>query len=269
MIPRPFLDGLAATRTLDRTSAVLIAVICRLYGDQENSGSETPSTSVPLSSLVKLTGRDIRSVQKATTILYRAGVLFDVDVQPGRAKVLGLKPGPKEPTPTTGHGRQNGQGYGAKTGRGTVPKRAGVPTPDSAHTHKRSLKNLLEETSSERTLAAGDVEVARSSNGHGPAVQTVALHDLDRHDRVHKALVYQVDDCRYFKGQARQRWLAVVGQLAIDATAREDLSESTIGRRARDFFVNEHWVNLGNDKQVRYFRQVMLKAIQKRRSVAQ
>lgn len=266
IIPRPFLDGLAATRALGRSSQVLVALICKMYGDQENAGSETPTATVTLASLVKMTGRGTREVQKSITILYRAGVLIDVDAQPGRAKVLRLNPGPNEPTPETGQGRQSGRGSGAKSGVGPVPNRARVPTPEMGHTHKEQRRDLLKEPF-ERTLDVADVDRAHSSNGHGSTQAVAEAIDIGRLTRI-RALMYVVlYDCPHFRGKAGDRWQSHVEQLIPDL-ARTELREVTVGQRARKYFAREYWCHLGDSKQASQLRRHMLQPVQKRKKAA-
>ncbi len=248
IIPRPFLDGLAATRALGRSTQVLVALLCHLYGDQANSGSETPEATVTLSSLVQSTGRSIREVQKAVEILLRAGVLIVVDASPGRARVLTLKPGPKEATPETGQGGQKGPGSGARSGQGPVPDRARVPTPDLGHTHKEQRKNLLKEPL-EGTLDFAEVEVAHL-NGHVEHV------DDGRRERIKELLVEAIREYGRRTPGAEQRWVAYAHQLS-EELARSILSERLIRLRARGFFTVPMWSNRGDSAQSAQLRAHM------------
>jgi hypothetical protein len=159
IIPRPFLDALAATMTLGRSTQVTIALLCKLYGDQANAGSETPEGTVTVSALVKLTGRGSREVEKAVAILRGAGVLVDVDAQPGRATVRRINPRPKWAPPEVGGGGVKVGGGSGQIGRGFRPDRAGVPPPRSGGPTYKEQKNLLKEPS-KRTLDFAEVEGA-------------------------------------------------------------------------------------------------------------
>jgi hypothetical protein len=65
--------------------------------------------------------------------------------------------------------------------------------------------------------------------------------------------------CQYFRGKARERWEFHVPDLIVELVSRNDLSESTIRRRAREFFCNAYWVSLGDSSQARHLREYMLK----------
>jgi hypothetical protein len=266
IVPRPFLDGLAGTRTLGRSTQVLVALICKMYGDQENAGSETPAATVTLSSLVKMTGRGVREVQKSLTILYRAGVLVDVDAKPGRAKVLRLNPGPKEPTPETGQGRQKGHGSGAESGVGPVPNRAWVPTPKMGHTHKEQEKTSLKEPLS-RTVDVANVDRMHSTNGHGQVMVSETI-EVARPNAIRMVLVSAITNSAFCRRAVKDRWLLLAKELSHDLIDRDDLSESTIRRRAAEFFATEFWCNTCDSHQVTHLRRHMLKPVPKRKSAS-
>jgi len=261
IVPRPFLDGLAGTRTLGRSTQVLVALICKMYGDQENAGSETPAATVTLSSLVKMTGRGRREVQKSIAILYQAGVLTDVEARPGRPKVLSLNPRPKGATPEVGAGAKRGAGPRPKSGAGAGPNRARVPVPESgAPTYKEQRRDLLEETSLQATVDVTDADRVRSSNGHGPALISETI-DIQRPTRVRMILTAAVASCSSCRRPVKDRWLAHVKDLSHDLAARDDLSESTIRRRVTEFFATQFWCHLGDSAQAKHLRDHVLKPV--------
>jgi hypothetical protein len=102
------------------------------------------------------------------------------------------------------------------------------------------------------------------SNGHN----AVQFGDVGRQLRVRQILEGAVDACMFFEGSAEERWYAHIKQLALDLAARVDLSESTIGMRAKKFFDTQYWVHEGDSKQADYLRSHMLKAVPKKRRAA-
>jgi hypothetical protein len=256
IIPRPFLDGLAATSSLGRSTQVFAALLCKMYGVTENSGSETPEATVTLDSLVQMTGRSKREVQKAVEILAQAEVLTVVDAPAGRARVLGLHPGPKWATPEVGHARSGHPGHPSRPESGTPlgPNRAPVGVPDSS-TH---IEETVEETFLKKpirgTVEFAELDGAVSSNGD---VKHVEKGDDGRRERLRELLVNAVKQHGRRTPAAEQRWLAYVDKLSAEL-AREDVTERQVKIRAKTWFGVSMWSDLGDSQQAKEMRIRML-----------
>lgn len=264
-IPRQFLEDLAATRTLDRSTTVLIALLLKLYGEDDNSGSSSPTGTASLSWLSTKTGRHIREVRHAMTALAAAGVVVTIEAPAGREKILRLEGGSKRPRGETPHGSETPHTPGRNAAH-PVSKRRRVEGGETPHT-LNEVKNVLQGTFLQRTVDVTDIDRARLSNGNGH-VQLRDTLDLERATRIRWCLEDNVETCQHFRGIAHERWMHHVQQLSGELAGRADLSESTIGRRARRFFVVEAWSDLGDSKQARHLWQHMLQKVSKHKKAA-
>jgi hypothetical protein len=259
-IPRSLLEDLAATRTLDRSTTVLLALLFKLYGENDNSGTFTPRGTASLSWLSAKTGRHIREVRHAMAVLAAAGVVDTVEAPAGREKVLALRGGPKQPRGKTPHGSETPHTSGQNAAR-SMSKRRRVARGETPHPINEG-RNVLSGTSLQSTVDVANVDLMRSSNGHGNG-QVSETIDSQRPTRVRWILTTAVAKCM-LRRAARDQWLAHVKELSVELTARTDLSESTIGRRARDFFIVQSWCNRGDSEQAARLRGHMLKPVKKK-----
>ncbi len=92
-----------------------------------------------------------------------------------------------------------------------------------------------------------------------------AMHDAGRAQRIEEILDGTVSSCRFLTPKAKDRWRGFITQIVVGLAARNEISESLVRRRARDFFLMRECVRLGDSSQARHLREHMLKAVPKSR----
>jgi hypothetical protein len=118
-------------------------------------------------------------------------------------------------------------------------------------------------THSGSPLSGAAAEVARFSNGQGKFHVTTT--DVDPHARIYGMLTEALDAGKLLrKSDAVQRWVRHIDQLTPELAARTDISESTLRRRAREFFQTAEWIRRGDSQEADWFRRHMLKPVKTR-----
>jgi hypothetical protein len=269
-IPRELLHGLAASQSVGRRSRVLVALLAKLY---ENYTRDQGVTDASLTYLATTTGLDVRTVRTVLADLRQAGVLEDVSAPAGRHKTMRLSI-PRMESP---------QGARIPSIQGPRQKRAGspskartVPRVDSAHPineREELSEELFQEPPSVLThigspLGDTAAEVALSTNGHLHVHATTAVLDGGRNARIHQMLIAVLSSSGLLTPAVRQRWRVHIDQLTPEVAARSEISESLVGRRARDFFIRETWARTGNAQEGAHLRARMLRSVAKREKAA-
>jgi hypothetical protein len=157
----------------------------------------------------------------------------------------------------------------SSTGRGSIQGTSWVdPMPVVGRRSSSSVNPLPWNPG---TLIPGRIENSVLSLGEQVAERALngsvnPTTDAGRAERIEEILDVAVRSCSYLTPKAKVRWRGFTTTIVVELVARTEISESLVRRRAREFFLQQVWVDLGDSSQASHLREHMLKSVKVKRS---
>jgi hypothetical protein len=147
--------------------------------------------------------------------------------------------------------RGSGVSPGDSTGgqhRGTAPGDSPSDVPQGVPKAQVERERQYTETETERTPPKG-THLSDTAGEVAQRVQNGRIHvDGDRRERIKELLINAIQEHGSRTEKADQRWLAYVDQLSVEL-ARANVTERELKGRARTWFDESVWSNLGDLQQ--------------------